>query len=1327
MPSNPCHATGTGPNCWHPTVVPKNQRPRVSGGGESGNTQATQPPAAVNNFSTGGAALREDGLNARNDAKLEFTTRGADVVAPTLGLTSQGGGGGSSLTGEPTGVTLSDTGSETDADAKKDRGEEAKAECIAALEEKFRQDFADCVCETLGNRERQNKFFIGAGVSAYGECMRDIDVDFTVCFCNFETCNAGNEFPNRETDPAVVPPTDETKTGKPKFSETQINSQLSDLSLSSTYDTVIPYVYNRAIVKGNIFFVGNVKTIYSSETDTIGPIGDQEIKKYYYTQNFVDIAVGICEGPVFAISKVYFGNVLIYSGVLETGQDTQVQNLAAFNRAEDIADKRRERSLQVRFYDGGEDQLPAPDTTGGVAYRGLAYVLFKNVEIPENYGEELPDITIEVIERPSLEKFSQRGVSSVAVTDYAVDKKQQVIYYKKNNGVAKFDLQTMIETDFIDTPVVDNPIDIETLRVNSEGTVTYQLENGFSSRPIYFDKGTIKYGLATDAPIEDGTVPYYQEATSFTDVSARLDVPTPHLFAVKDGRRHVIEVAQGGTVRSKLPLANRTLLTSDVIKAMYTDTITTNDSLRTQLLFTIAAPIGTLSQIKIIEEVLTQTNTQPYYTGLTAPVTSIIPNSVYGGLVDAQVVTTLHFPFAQCILIVVSNATTTAIINYNYISLSIDYVTVIPGEFLLRHVIGSNTDYVYFAQSTGEIYKLEIVIGETTLVSRETDFSITDIDYTKPQIYNSNSQTLTVISTTGQVIKLYMESTAYTNVSIAPLVERIVQAGAVESYSVAPISAINTLGYAVVTQQTLAFLLGQLGEVYNFGTHEEDAGLVFSNFAVSTSNATIATSERKKETELAYVLLDNAIDVPGVVVNYFNAGDDLQIGTQASTDNVSTDKDETFVYPVVLTDQDAANLAERLLFKTVTENAEQDIIVSSEYTYLSANDYVTIDDQTFVVTQAFIQDNREVQLTLRRVIAVSNDNVNAVVSTPTPPDVGVTSQVAYTTVIIDTPLIDPTITGELVGDLSYFYVGVLKQNNNTFTPVTIGVNNGLYVSVAKAIQYGTTETSLIKNKMNFGIDRESVLTVTYVTTPDVSEYVVFNDDVEFAESNLNILRVDQELIKFRNWQVTGNVVEYWNLIRGHNATDQFAVDHGLGERVLLYTPDSWALVALPNANPIIQSVTAAANGGPPTSLGVKHYGARTYPLVPIIIDRESDGGIVIKSAFRDVLEYSDGLSDTTVSRSTVSIYFTTQPFEWEQFFESIDVDPSDAPYIKRRAENLAASAGGDISFTYGVAAQAADGFNPLTDPLYVVIIRISRKFTEYSLPVYRTIFPQEYR
>ncbi|MGZ9713894.1 phage tail protein [Glaciimonas sp. GNP009] len=147
--------------------------------------------------------------------------------------------------------------------------------------------------------------------------------------------------------------------------------KLTDMSTqTSTYGAVIPRVYGTVPIIGNVFWLENNRLKETENTQKQGKGGGgAESTTFTYSATF---AVGLCEGPIAGVNRIWIGANLIYdAGATDIGAIIASGDAAPF----------------FNIYTGTETQLPDPrmQSTLGVAntpaYRGLAYIVFYDLPL----------------------------------------------------------------------------------------------------------------------------------------------------------------------------------------------------------------------------------------------------------------------------------------------------------------------------------------------------------------------------------------------------------------------------------------------------------------------------------------------------------------------------------------------------------------------------------------------------------------------------------------------------------------------------------------------------------------------------------------------------------------------------------------------------------------------------------------------------------------------------------------------------------------------------------------------------------------------------------
>ncbi len=179
--------------------------------------------------------------------------------------------------------------------------------------------------------------------------------------------------------------------------------RLDDLRVqASTYGGMIPVMYGTHRVAGNVLWASPMReTVTTTEDDGKGgPVS--ETTTYSYS---IDLAIGICEGEITGIRKIWANGTLVYN----LGDDADGVTVAA---SQALADS-------MTVYTGTESQLADPtieaiEGAGNVpGYRGLAYVVIADLQLA-NYGNRIPNIEFEVIGAGTTEVMGTSWVQNAS-------------------------------------------------------------------------------------------------------------------------------------------------------------------------------------------------------------------------------------------------------------------------------------------------------------------------------------------------------------------------------------------------------------------------------------------------------------------------------------------------------------------------------------------------------------------------------------------------------------------------------------------------------------------------------------------------------------------------------------------------------------------------------------------------------------------------------------------------------------------------------------------------------------------------------------------------
>ena len=173
----------------------------------------------------------------------------------------------------------------------------------------------------------------------------------------------------------------------PPKGPTMEGPRLSDLSVqTSTYGAFIPRVYGTVAQYGNVFWLENnalKEVVKKKKSGGKGGGSSTTTKTYSY---FATFAVGLCQGPIEGIRRIWIGPNLVYDP-------------ASTDRNTIIASSKF--ASKFTLYKGDDTQLPDSRMQADLgaantpAYRGLAYLVIRDLALA-NYGNSMNGATVKV-------------------------------------------------------------------------------------------------------------------------------------------------------------------------------------------------------------------------------------------------------------------------------------------------------------------------------------------------------------------------------------------------------------------------------------------------------------------------------------------------------------------------------------------------------------------------------------------------------------------------------------------------------------------------------------------------------------------------------------------------------------------------------------------------------------------------------------------------------------------------------------------------------------------------------------------------------------------
>lgn len=215
--------------------------------------------------------------------------------------------------------------------------------------------------------------------------------------------------------------------------------RMKDLKVqTSMFGVPIPIAYGTNRLGGILIDADELKEHEHVEEETQTSTGGKggspsytQTSTYTWYSYSCSFAVAFCKGPAETITRIWAGGDLIYD---VTGNSDIVQI----------------EGLNMRIYLGDESQEPDPTLesfhgAGEVpGYRGLVYIVFTDLDLTENFGNALPNITAEVVSTSWTNTYTAIDMDVPVTLDAGafllVDKWRPYAYHFHDGWIYKIDL-----------------------------------------------------------------------------------------------------------------------------------------------------------------------------------------------------------------------------------------------------------------------------------------------------------------------------------------------------------------------------------------------------------------------------------------------------------------------------------------------------------------------------------------------------------------------------------------------------------------------------------------------------------------------------------------------------------------------------------------------------------------------------------------------------------------------------------------------------------------------------------------------------------------------
>lgn len=1040
-----------------------------------------------------------------------------------------------------------------------------------------------------------------AAKEAFDECIEDITDDceckhcvWTITYAEPEDETDGDDpVEEADDDPVEEEPTDFDPL-TPEFGEISTTSNLG----------VIPKVWGRYVVGGNIIWVGNVRSLIEDITYDNNVTGRITATKY---ATYADVTVGLCAGVVDDILRVWFEEVLLLSNVVDLsdirGSASDYDVSALSPNPYDLSSLVGDRA-SVTLYKGTESQkvnsaIAAREGFGRVpAHRGLAYVHLANINISA-MGGSFPEVRVEVATKvsddtPVIESTNTAPYTGKRLT---IEPRSGQVFVNTADSLHILSWDTLSgvwEAPFDD--VNDALIPLESgfhmavrphigsfqkyvvydqnfaSRITALGELIYSgelLSEKFAKTRQWFDPNTGKYYDLIVYTDENQHPCYgvYDYSTESYEVVSYLLSTYPATF--QQGSEALVGVGLYG-LSSGLHYDH-----------YYLDGVT-------QTAFIVGRHRITDSAGSL-EYTLTPGGN---YDEISIPGTSLWGSETTGVSVE-QV---MHSAADNSILVLFDAAGRSVLSKLDADTLAVVWNTTLPSGTSPWVSTGFNGMLRYAMQrlvyltDSGTLISINLADGTVSSLGDLVTRGAPDYAAGAAQCYDGRTNSITYITDSGTVARVFIEKLSPQRVSFTDIIDDIAtMSHLLDKVDAGDVSSITLGGYAVTEPLSLRDFINSVADFYGVSVVNDGTLLRFVSRndtvvvdTIDVDRDVIVSSERTSSVSPA--------TLPDTVAVTFVTIDDA--GMRQSIQTVTSRGDDVAASPIVLSysltvnddPSSMRNFAEKALYaargrsrsfsaalmpRLLRLTPGDSVIIRGE-NYTLGSTLVSTDNNSEISASVFRKDELAIGVGLNSVEIVGGVNkttigagglirpvvffVNALTNDDSARSYS-GRQIVYTAVEAASDDIEPTRVNLRIRP----HVATIPDRYGSAEAAeTLDVSaSELYSSAAhdKSAHYGyliAAPKTYFDRPRPFSSDSSDELTITFAKTSTVELIGTMPNlsapAYEVLESETaNILIIDQEFIKFGSYEILdSNTVRFFNLFRGWRGTEPY-LTHSVGK------------------------------------------------------------------------------------------------------------------------------------------------------------------------------------
>lgn len=1176
-------------------------------------------------------------------------------------------------------------------------------------------------------------------------CFQGLDCNFRECYCSQWECST------------CLPEVNGLSFGPKVLEDAEQGPTLDGFSITtSSYDRVIERVYGTHKVSGNVIWTSDLTA--TERYDVTYDSSTNLYTRILSTSYRLSFALGLCAGEIQDVTRIWIGDDLIYSTRNEDA-DELITAGQRYNSSYTEADAARPYNTafgKFRIHKGSESQYPDPlmgnDSPG---YRGLAYIMFEDFDVTQ-LGGTLPDIEVEVVRVLSAapaevssniahDTASTLGGGSAQIL-YVSPLENEIVFGATGSvatsnrpGFRILNYDSLSERSAVAPGinlVSDTAYDLSTLiRISSQ---YFLVQNSLSDT----------YLLRSVSPVEavhtDTIGPYsraslggvFRTSPVASAYGAALVIGTDLSFYAYNTAGQSLDLL--GTF-ADFP-GERLVRTKEYA---FVDT-----EVPRVVEYLTGFALGPGNTEIVVKRLVLNSSEGPSYFDMTqAPASYSIPAGEFGGSVTDASILDVFYVAKQGLFLITSQVSG----GETYLTAwRPDTGVAWSTEIVPAPHYAANGPSIYDYPSTeyswiGEdlsIYSIELTTGVVTNTGNVSVQPVVGVQHYNPL---EGSITFPVSSSPPNLTKLF-----YTHRTSAPqgldaVVLDILAAVGISPYDadVNDISTIDVAGYKANSAGNATATLKQLGEIYSVYFFEQGGKIRANRRGLTTSPVVLTEDDYTHDNE--YTFDDDFGQILNVAVTY-NKPENAYRGstqhmrkTQFLRGNEFFDDvtNETYAWPVVLTDDEARQFCERILFEDDYKRRIAKLQLGPKHVTIIPGDVVNLDGEVLMEVTVLTESvTRARELDLREIrpeIYTEGASISGVVdasgiyaANPIP------SPRATTPIIFPVPPPAYQTNAEIGGFNAILMAGATSPSSIYY--VTSGGAVRLGGTVTEAVNIGSLLTPPSPTRARFSTDNDSVMIIRFEQMPSL---VNATKDELLHDFTKNILFVGEEIIQFMNATPVGDgrTVHFTGLLRGLRSTDDTIPWHTPGELCAIYTPESIAKIQI-NLDQEDDSVIniGAVDGDVDASsflpIPLEAWNRRA-PAPPQVFRSTYASGTIVNFhvIHRDIvyrpLNDDDRYPIASFNQSQTMLAVLAGPYDEKTFAEHVakissydlfpDYIPTDSSYIKRIIPcrlNRSHPIGWHSEYDYDATMQATDGIDAYSGEMHIAVFTFDNQFPD---------------